>query len=315
MNALYVVSSGMLTLIQDLGRQKVGHLGLSAGGPADVHAFCWANRLVGNRSDRPALEITFGKVILRAQCDVMLALTGAEMSASIDGIAIGNWRSFLLKQGQELKLGYAKKGFRAYLAIQNGINVPKSYGSAATVVRNQLGGLAQSPGRALQEGDSFGNGNSVNEILEPKFVPPRFIPQYHQDVKIGVFETYQANLFPKKQKNKFYSNAYAVSDKLDRMGIRLQGEAIFAEREGQPVKGILSEGIAHGSIQFPPNGQPIILINDRQTLGGYPKLGCVSKMSLMRLAQARPGVNLHFYPADMAQETENYVKFLKFFDI
>jgi 5-oxoprolinase (ATP-hydrolysing) subunit C len=101
-----------------------------------------------------------------------------------------------------------------------------------------------------------------------------------------------------------------VSDKLDRMGIRLSGEKIHCDSAG-----IISEGIALGSIQFPPNGQPIILTHDRQTLGGYPKLGCVSRMSLMRLAQARPGTKLNFYQAELDKESQAYFAFMRFFGL
>ncbi|OEF23848.1 biotin-dependent carboxyltransferase family protein [Vibrio rumoiensis] len=310
MNALQVLSPGVLSLIQDLGRQGVGHLGLSGGGPADLHAFCWANRLLGNPTNAAAIEITLGQVSFKAQCDVMLSLTGADMPASIDGMNLGNWRSFEMKKGQVLKLGYARKGLRSYLAVQGGVDAPSVYGSCATVVRNQLGGLADSQGRALQKGDSIPINNSPESTLEPQFVPPRFIPNYPQDVQIGVFETYQHDAFTQTQKREFYSNAYTVSDKLDRMGIRLQGNAIYPASDG-----IISEGIAPGSIQFPSNGQPIILASDRQTLGGYPKIGCVSKIGLMRLAQARPGTTLHFYPADIEEETTKYCEFLRFFGI
>ncbi|MGO3798565.1 MAG: biotin-dependent carboxyltransferase family protein [Vibrio casei] len=310
MTALRVLSSGTLSLVQDLGRQGVGHLGLSSGGPVDLHAFCWANRLLGNAINASMIEITLGQVSFKAQCDVMLSLTGADMPANIDGLNIENWRSFLMKKGQVLKLGYARKGLRSYLAIQSGIDAPKVYGSSATVIRNQLGGLVNSQGQALQNGDIIPICKPPTTRLEPQFVPPRFIPDYPQQVDIGVFETYQHDAFNQTQKNEFYSNVYTVSDKLDRMGIRLQGKSIYSN-----CRGIISEGIAPGSIQFPPNGQPIILACDRQTLGGYPKIGCVSKMSLMRLAQVRPGTVLNFYLSDIEEETEKYCEFMRFFGL
>ncbi|MFV0573862.1 MAG: biotin-dependent carboxyltransferase family protein, partial [Vibrio sp.] len=273
MKALEVISPGTLSLVQDLGRKGVGHLGLSTGGPADLHAFCWANYLLGNQANAAVIEITLGQASFRAQADVMLALTGADMPATIDGVAIGNWRSFLLNKGQTLKLGYAKKGLRAYLAIQHGIAAPKIYGSCATVVRDQLGGLDESQGKALKKGDMISSTSTLDSNLSAmfsaKFTPARFIPNYAQKIEIGVLETYQHELFSSKQKSAFYSNIYTVTDKLDRMGVRLQGNAINPDS-----KGIISEGIASGAIQFPPNGQPIILAADRQTLGGYPKIGC-----------------------------------------
>ncbi len=308
MTVLNVLTPGMHSLIQDLGRQGVGHLGLSGGGPLDLHAFCWANRLLGNPSHAPALEITLGQAAFQAEQTVQLALTGAAMGATIDGVALENWRSFILKSGQVLKLGFARQGFRAYLAMQGGIEASNWFGSAATVVRNQMGGLSAAPGRALVKGDQLVAKMAQTTGFRPQAVPARFIPVYAPQLAIGLFETYQHALFTAEQKQQFYQTEYTVSDKLDRMGVRLQGAALHPAQNG-----VISEGIAPGSIQFPPNGQPIILLNDRQTLGGYPKLGCVCKFGLMCLAQARPGATLRFYPADLAQESQKYQNFMRFF--
>lgn len=310
MDALEVISSGPLLLIQDLGRTGVGHLGFSQGGPVDLHAFCWANRLLGNAPNAAILEITMGQVAFKACCDVMLALTGANMPATIDGVSIGHWQSFLIKKGQTLRLGYAREGLRAYLAIASGIIAPKIYGSCATVIRNHIGGLADAQGQALKKGSIIAMHKPYVYTHQPKWVPFRFRPNYSEELDIGIFETYQHNLFSPEQKSLFYSTSYTVSDKLDRMGVRLEGDAIH------PIcDGIISEGVAPGSIQFPSNGQPIILSVDRQTLGGYPKIGCVSKIGLMRLSQARPGSKLHFYQADVAEESEKYSQFVQFFNI
>ena len=312
MSRLVVLSPGMLSLIQDLGRRGVGHLGLSAGGPVDLHAFCWANRLLGNSSGAAALEITLGQASFRAEQDIAVALTGANMSATIDGEPIEHWRSFVLRQGQVLKLGFARRGFRAYLAVAGGIRGADAFGSVATIVRNQMGGLPQAPGRALIKGDVLESAGLRFDFasFQEQWVPSRFIPDYREHIDIGMFETYQNSLFSDEQKQQFYQTDYTLSDKLDRMGIRLQGNAIHPSQNG-----VISEGIAPGSIQFPPSGQPIILLNDRQTLGGYPKIGCVSKLSLMRLAQARPGTTLRFYRADIADESQKLQQFMRFFSV
>lgn len=311
MSGLQVISSGMLTLIQDLGRFGVARHGLSAGGPADLHAHCWANKLLDNPVNASVLEITMGNACFQALEDTLLSLTGAETNAQIDGETISTWRSFLLRKGQTLKLGYAKTGFRCYLAVAGGFDVPKMFGSSATVVRNQLGGLEQTSGRAIQKGDIL----PVSYLSTPKaekfnWTPRSFIPKYANEVSLAVIESYQSHLFSRLAKQTFYAKPYEISDKSDRMGIRLQGNEVSTG-----MSGVISEGIAYGSIQFPSNGQPIILLNDRQTLGGYPKIGCVSKMSLMKLAQARPGSVIHFYRGDLALETKAYCEFLNYFSI
>lgn len=310
MKALRVMTPGPLSLVQDLGRKGVAHLGFSRGGPVDLHAFCWANRLLGNAPNAPAIEISIGQVAFEALNDLTLAFTGAHMPITIDGEKVENWQSFILKKGQILRIGYARSGLRGYLAIQSGIDAPKVHQSCATVRRNFVGGLEGFPGQALQAGHEISACQNNTLISKPVFTPPRFIPSYAPLIDVGIFETYQADCFSDAQKEAFYAQTYTVSDKLDRMGIRLQGEPIHPS-----IGGIISEGIVEGSIQFPPNGQPIILSSDSQTLGGYPKIGCVSKMSMMRLAQARPGTKLKFYCADMHGETIKYERFMKFFKL
>ncbi|MBD0786687.1 biotin-dependent carboxyltransferase family protein [Vibrio sp. Y2-5] len=311
MSGLQVISSGMLSLIQDLGRYGVAHHGLSVGGPADLHAHCWANQLLDNPSNASVLEITMGNASFLALDDTLMSLTGAETNPQIDGEPIATWRSFLLRKGQTLKLGYAKTGFRSYLSVAGGFDVPKVFGSSATVVRNHMGGLGEGSGRAIQKGDVLPVSKSYTSDGKPfNWVPRLFIPKYPDEVSLSVIESYQSHLFSRQAKHEFYANAYRISDKSDRMGIRLQGNPVQMD-----VEGVISEGIAYGSIQFPSNGQPIILLNDRQTLGGYPKIGCVSKMSLMKLAQAKPGSVIHFYRGDIDRETEAYCQFMNFFSL
>lgn len=311
MSGLQVMSSGMLSLIQDLGRYGVARHGLSAGGPADLHAHCWANQLLDNPSNASVLEITMGNASFLALDDILMSLTGADTNPHVDGEPMATWRSFLLRKGQTLKLGYAKTGFRCYLAVAGGFDTPKVFGSSATVVRNQLGGVGDEPGRALQKGDLLPASRSYTNGDKPfNWVPRLFIPKYSDEVSLSVIESYQSHLFSRQAKRTFYANRYQISDKSDRMGIRLQGEPVQMD-----LSGVISEGITYGSIQFPSNGQPIILLNDRQTLGGYPKIGCVSRMSLMKLAQARPGSTIHFYRGDIELETKAYGEFMRFFSL
>lgn len=311
MSGLQVMSSGMLSLIQDLGRYGVARHGLSAGGPADLHAHCWANQLLDNPSNASVLEITMGNASFLAHDDILMSLTGADTKPHVDGVPIATWRSFLLRKGQILKLGYAKTGFRCYLAVAGGFDTPKVFGSSATVVRNQLGGLGDEPGRALQKGDVLPVSRTYTNDRKPfNWVPRFFIPKYSDEVSLSVIESYQSHLFSRQAKQTFYANRYQISDKSDRMGIRLQGDPVRMD-----LSGVISEGITYGSIQFPSNGQPIILLNDRQTLGGYPKIGCVSRMSLMKLAQARPGSTIHFFRGDIELEAKEYGEFMNFFSL
>ncbi|CAM3945109.1 KipI antagonist [Vibrio aerogenes CECT 7868] len=311
MSGLQVTSAGMLSLIQDLGRFGVARHGLSAGGPVDLHAHCWANRLAGNTADAPVIEITMGNAAFVACDDMVLSLTGADTAPAIDGQPLAVWRSFLLRKGQTLQLGFARSGFRAYLAVAGGFDVSPVFGSCATVVRNQLGGLN---GGALQKGDILpvagGQSRKTLSADASQWVPRQFIPRYPDELCLSVIESCQEDTFSREAKQQFYAKPYRITDKSDRMGIRLSGQPVNAS-----AGGVISEGIAFGAVQFPANGQPIILLNDRQTLGGYPKIGCVSKMSLMKLAQARPGSLIHFYRGEIERETQAYCRFLRYFSL
>ncbi|MDP5253040.1 MULTISPECIES: biotin-dependent carboxyltransferase family protein [unclassified Vibrio] len=310
MKALLTVKPGMQTLIQDTGRYRVAQMGLSCGGPMDLHAYCWANRLLGNDISSPTLEITLGNAAFKALKDCWLSLTGAPMPADIDGKPLHNWRSFLLKKGQTLSLSVARSGMRAYLAIEGGFVGADVFNSAATVVRNQLGGHPSHPGEALNKGDILQQRPASSSIDKAQWVERHFTRHYDSTLNIAVIESYQAKDFSDHTKRVLYQKPYTLTQQCNRMGAFLEGEPIQGHGDG-----VISEGIALGAIQLPANGQPIILLNDRQTLGGYPKIGCVSKLSLMKLGQARPGDRIQFYRADLALETDKYRQFVRFFGL
>lgn len=310
MAALEVLHPGMLTLIQDTGRLGVASLGLSQGGPVDMHAYCWANYLVGNAMDCPQLEVTLGQASFQAQATMVCAITGADMAVTVDGEPLASWQSFILHQGQVLKFGYARTGLRAYLAVKGGFALPPVLGSVAAVPRNQLGGTGG--GAPLAQGDQLPVAAGAPGVtdFESKQAAPRYIPDYTASVRLRVMESYQCDHFSDEVKQRFYSSDYQVSQQSDRMGCRLEGPGVQAT-----VDGIVSEAIAYGAIQIPPNGQPIILLNDRQTLGGYPKLGCIARVDMPRLAQARPGTTVQFAHGDWRVLSKAWQDFSRFFGL
>lgn len=315
MPRLEVIQPGALSLLQDLGRRGFGHLGVSQGGPVDLYAHCWANRLVGNPSTAATLEITLGQANFRAADDLALALAGADMSATIDGKKFPAWQAVLLRKGQTLKLEFASSGLRAYLAVSGGFRAPPVFGSVATVVRNRLGGLAR-------DGAAFGNGTPLRagDLLEAATAPSattafhstptRFIPDYRQAIDLGLIESSQADSFGDDEKAKLYGSEYAIGNQSDRMGCRLVGPPVKSQ-----LNGIISEGIALGAVQIPADGQPIVLLNDRQTLGGYPKIGGVARLDLPRLAQAKPGDKVRFHRADLVEQRQKWGEFARFFGV
>ncbi len=277
---------GLLSLLQDSGRFGQHRIGLTNGGPLDAAAFNLCNRLLQNPANSTLIEVSFGGLQLEARVDTFLCVTGAQMPLSINGNARDHCRVHPVQAGDRIQLDYATNGCRAYLGVADGFDIPPSFGSAATVMREDIGGLT---GGKLQAGDEL----ECAEIRQRRqlFIPPEMQTHYHNDITVRVIPGYQQARFPRLQQRRFFSSAYTVSDRCDRMGYRLEGPAIECE-----IEGILSEGICQGAIQIPADGQPIVLLNDRQTIGGYPKIGAALSLDTALLAQLTPGATVHFAP-------------------
>ena len=284
MTKLIVKQPGLLTLIQDRGRYGAHNLGLTNGGPLDPLAFDWANRLLANDINASCLEISFGGLALESNVDSHIAITGAALSCKINGNEVEQWQTHPIRQNDLLEFGYATAGVRAYLAVSGGFDITPSFGSTATVVREKIGGLH---GDKLKVGDELPcNSNLTRDILSVAAIDR---PSYGNQATLRVVLGYQQSAFEAFQHLKFFSTEYKVTERSDRMGFRLEGEAIHTD-----MIGMLSEGICHGAIQIPADGQPIVLMNDRQTIGGYPKIGSVIPIDTAKLAQLQPGSLIKF---------------------
>ncbi len=307
MNAcIHVIKPGQLSLIHDFGRFGLSHLGISQSGPVDDYAYSWANHLLGNPVNAPTLEITLGQAEFEIQHPCQLALTGGDLAATLDGEPLTNWCTFRAQKGQRLKFALPRNGLRAYLAVRGGFLVEQHLGSVSTVKKETLGGLHRD-GRALLAGDVlyFDSHPLDNKPLQMTF---RLKPDYNLPLRLRVIEGYQNDWFDKESLHTFFTRTYTVSQHADRMGYRLTGPEV-----PPPTEPILSEGIALGAIQIPPDGQPIVLLNDRQTLGGYPKIGCVAKIDLPRLAQAKPGQSVRFVKGDLEGLQDVWCQWARFF--
>lgn len=291
-NGFLIQQSGMLTLIQDAGRFGAHAIGLTNGGPIDSLAFKWANRLCGNALTATALEISVGGLTLQAQCTTKIALTGADMPLTINGMAKNAWQSLDVKAGDTIAIAYASAGMRCYLAVQGGFNILPQFGSAATVMREKVGGLV---GDKLQLGDFLPCDISPYQAKTKNYLLADALrPHYRDNIVLRTVPSYQQKEFSALEQRHFYSSEYQVSNQADRMGYRLSGRKIKAD-----IQGILSEGICHGAIQIPADGQPIVLLNDRQTIGGYPKIASVISVDTAVLGQATVGAKVHFEPISM----------------
>lgn len=280
MSVLTVQSSTPLCLLQDAGRFGVRHLGVTQGGALDWVSMSWANKLMNNALDAAVIEVTLGGLTLMAEADCCLALAGADLGAMLDDRPIAPWRSFFIRKGQQLRFTQPVTGARAYLAAPGGFAAVNVLGSCATVTREGLGGL-QGSGKALAEGDQLTySGASFALHALPDHRIPDFSDQRPLDVVLGA----QIGQFSGLSLFDAFNSDWTLDSRADRMGMRLLGPELVYQ--GQPM---ISEGIPLGAIQVPPDGQPIVLLNDRQTIGGYPRLGALTPLSLARLAQKLPG--------------------------
>lgn len=301
---LQVIKPGILSLIQDSGR--IGHhrLGLTNGGPLDADSFRWANRLCGNADGATALEITIGGLELISTATTRIAVTGAAMPLTINGATKELWRSHRINSGDRIQFGFSQAGCRAYLAVAGGFQITPIFGSSATVVREGIGGLN---GNSLQKDDSLPCFDDTKFRNSPELqVPVNMRPtnlsslnvqtQFTAVTQLRVIPSFQQDNFSREQLGLLFNGKYTASDQCNRMGYRLNGPAIHSG-----ITSMLSEGICLGVIQVPGDGQPIILLNDRQTIGGYPKIGTVLSLDLNKLAQLQAGANIRFSAISVEQ--------------
>ena len=284
MSGLLVKQPGLLSLIQDRGRYGAHNLGLTTGGPLDFGAFDWANRMLGNQPDATCIEISFGGLVLESQIDSSLVITGATAACKLNGTELPQWQTFDIHSGDLLEIGFTSAGTRCYLATAGGFDVGPSFGSSSTVMREKIGGLN---GDKLQSGDLIPA--SPMKITSHCQLPLSARPHYHDHARLRVVLGYQQAAFGPSQQWRFFNTEYLVSDRCDRMGFRLEGASVESD-----MVGMLSEGICHGAIQIPADGQPIVLMNDRQTIGGYPKIGSVIPTDTAALSQLSPGCRIRF---------------------
>ncbi len=305
MSRLIIEASTALCLLQDAGRFGVRHLGVTQGGAADWRSMSWANWLLGNGLDAPVIEITLGGFTLVAEEDCVLALAGADLGAQVDGEALAPWRSFRLHKGQRLQFTRPLLGARAYLAAPGGFDAPKVLGSSATVVREELGGL-DGMGHALGEGASMSySGNSLVLLRE---LPSQCVPDFTGEPLLDLVLGAQIGDFSGQSLFDAFNSVWSLDSRADRMGIRLLGPAL--QYQGKPM---ISEGIPLGAVQVPPDGQPIVLLNDRQTIGGYPRLGALTPLALARLAQCLPGAQVRLRPVVQEVAHREQIQYLRQF--
>ena len=297
--ALEVLEGGMLTTVQDLGRHGYQRFGVPVAGAMDPFALQAANALVGNNLGEAALEISFVGPVLRATESCLIAVAGADLSLRVDGRSLPSWMAVFVRRGWIIEFGERTSGCRAYLAVAGGIDVPDIMGSKSTYLRGGFGGFG---GRALGEGDLLSVGQTsfhLPTVAGREFRPQR-IPDYSETPSVQVILGPQESSFTEHGISTFLSSEYRVSAISDRMGYRLAG----AEIAHQGRADIISDGIVLGAVQVPADRQPIVLMADRQTAGGYPKIATVISADIPLLAQCMPGVSTITFRAVAIEEAQ-----------
>lgn len=283
-----IIKSGLLATIQDKGRWGYQAYGMPVAGAMDRYAYRIANILAGNDCDAAVVEMTVFGATLRFDHEAWVSICGADMQGMLNGEKINNWSSFYIPAGSELAFGYAERGCRSYLAVHGGIDVPLVLGSRSTYTRAGVGGM---DGKALQVGSTLAVGKqSAGFTGQLRTLPAAFIPQYVSELEVRVLLGPQDDLFAEEGVVTFFNSEYTISAEADRMGYRFEGPQI--KHKGTPD--IISDALCQGAIQVPGHGMPIVMMADRQTTGGYAKIGTVIGPDLTWLAQAKPGDSVRF---------------------
>ena len=286
MSVIQVQAPGLLTTVQDLGREGFGPLGVSPSGAADPISLRLGNRLVANAESAAGLEMTLlGGTFLFPE-GAILALTGSDFGATLDGAVVDPWMSIKVRPGQTLRVGPARSGARCYLCVHGGIAVKPFLGSASTHILSGLGGFE---GRPLRKGDVLHIGSATGCFRRRTITPPareRLAPRKTLRVTPGP----QSSWFSESSLRSFYSRTYRVGEQSNRMGLRLEGAPVTQSSGGE----MITEGVSLGAVQVTHGGLPIILFVEQQTTGGYPKIANVISADIHRVGQLRPRDEIRF---------------------
>jgi antagonist of KipI len=284
-----VMKAGLQTTVQDLGRHGFREFGVSPSGAMDPYSLQMGNLLVGNDLGEAGLEATIIGPVLMALHDVSIAICGGNLTPKIDEQEIPLWKSIVIKKGQILAFGGLKEGTRTYISIAGGIDVPFVLTSKSTYLTGEFGGFK---GRALKDGDTL---YGYPFTRRNRFLDTKFKPNYMNPLTVRVTAGPHNDKFTSIGLETFLNEEYVISPQSNRMGYQLIGPKI----EHSSRADIISDAIPLGGIQVPASGQPIILMAEHQTTGGYSRIGTVISVDIPRLAQAKPGTKVRFKKIDL----------------
>ncbi len=296
---IMILNGGAMTTIQDAGRRGYQRYGLGASGAVDVHAYVYANILVGNTHNEAVIEATILGPTMEFTSNSVIAITGGDLSPTLNRKPCPMYRAVEVSKGDILAFGAPKSGCRAYISFAGGLAITPVMGSRSTYIKANLGGYE---GRKLERGDeiAFRKPYSRPENLKWRVMPGDVFPG---DYTVRVLMGPQEDRFTKEGIETFLNATYTVSNDFDRMGYRLTGPKIQHVTDGN----IITDGIAFGAIQVPDGGEPIIMLSDRQTTGGYVKIASVINVDMPMIAQCKAGDTIRFVKTDIDTAQDKFI--------
>lgn len=304
MGSIKILNPGLLTTIQDNGRYGYQQYGVPVAGVMDNFSHRAANILVENGEREAVLEVTMMGPRIEFEDTEVIAITGGNLLPAINGNQVSMWKSILVNPGDILSFQGMKTGCRSYIAFGGGIEVPLVMDSKSTYMKAKMGGYL---GRSLKAGEiiEIGNPRNPKETLKSRTIPKEYIPVYEKELEVRVILGPQDHMFTQSGIETFLSNSYTMTTDCDRMGFRLEGKEIEHVDGGD----IISDGIAFGAIQVPGHGKPIIMMADRQTTGGYTKIGNIIWDDLWKAGQSKPGDILRFKKVTIQEAHDSFIEF------
>ena len=304
--------------VQDDGRFNASQFGLSVGGAADKNSFYWAYRILGNQDTSPALEVLFGNIEFECLASSVICITGAETQVTINGNPVPMFTTLQVKQGDLVKIGFVQAGLRLYVALQGGVFAKQFWQSSSTVLKDGVG-TQLNTGSVVVVSETSQKAAANQIDVKYRYLNEEARPTFDDSIRLRLVFSSQFMQFSNPQLNAFLSNTYKVSAQSDRMGVRLEGISKATSNSNSNIENIeasapqntqsqlthqiniQSEGLGLGAVQIPPNGEPIVMLVDRQTIGGYPKIGSIISQDCDKLAQAKPGTKVEFIPINHQQ--------------
>ncbi len=290
MMSIKVLNKPILAIIVGKDRFEHTHLGVKSGGAMDEYAYNIANQLLDNNPHTPMIELNFPLFTFEVCCDTSIAITGAVCEVSINQKLAPMWQTICIKTGDIVHIGRITNGLRVYISLKDGFDINQDKTRFAEL--------------KLKYRDVLKLNNSTTTTT--KRLKSSLVPKYPTSLDLRITLSYQCDDFDKTQKQKLFDNEFIVSNEISRMGYKLKGEAVVPQNSG-----VISQGICYGAVQIPNDGQPIVLLKDRQTIGGYPIVGVVLDVDCFRLSQAVPNTKIRFKQIsfqDGIQISKNFYK-------